>query len=375
MLAVSAVNPYVTIARFAASRERHNLVAVLSALEAPGDEIVAVLRRHTLIWQTLVALGDGDEFHALPASLRDALEPWRRRRWPSPARLLSVYSQAAWVFRTAGGRVLVVKGFHFGERLYGGPERRPQFDVDLLVRARDFKRASRTLQASGFERHGYDAHSRTLRFDGVKLDLHHGLARAPAFSADEQSWWKSAVSGQTGGVTYQTLSDEWALVQLLHATYEDVGQGMARLRQLVDLFLLVRELDRTLDWTRFFETRRAESFDVVAVNVLALLTALFGAARDWPRLTAALEARSAVITSDSIEKATPLVFAGRKQTANFQWFASLYPGSLAAYLAWFWFHGFPSNVTGLTASRLIASVRLAAAHRVEGRPPSRPASE
>jgi hypothetical protein len=69
------------------------------------------------------------------------------------------------------------------------------------------------------------------------------------------------------------------------------------------------------------------------------------------------------------------VFAPRKHPANLEWFASLYPGSLKAYLAWFWFHGFPGNLSGLTASRLLASIRLASRHRAHGPGPSGPSGE
>jgi hypothetical protein len=362
------VDPYVLVARLAVTRDRHGLAAALAALESPPAEILDTLGRHTLIRQVLMTLGDGEAFLQLPDGLREALDTWRQRRFPSTARLLTVYSSAAASLKRSGVPVLLLKGFHLGERLYGGVRERPQFDIDLLVRGRDFRRASRVLEDAGFERHGHDAHSRTLRFDGVKLDLHRSLVRAPVFRADERAWWQSAITARAGGLTFRTLSDEWALVQLLQAAYEDIGQGMARLRQLVDLFMLVRDLDPSFDWPAFIDARRRESFDEVTVNVLALLTALFGAAADWPRLSAALDQHAGLVRPESTRDARALVFAPRKDPANLRWFASLYPGSLTTYLLGFWFHGFPGNLAGLSVSRLVSSIRLAARHRGSGTP-------
>jgi hypothetical protein len=361
--AVSDVDPYVTIARLAATRDSQRLAFTLSTLDSPAREIIETLGRHTLIRQILAVLGDGDTFLQLPDALRAGLEEWRYRRWPSTPRLVAVYTHASSTLHRAGVPALLLKGFHFACRLYGDVAHRPQFDIDLLVRGRDFKRAIRALEDARFERHGYDAHSRTLRFDGVKLDLHRTLVRAPVFGAGERGWWASAVTAHAGPLTFRTLSDDWALVQLLHGTYEDVGQGMARLRQLADLFLLVRDLDGTFDWDTFFAHRRTEAFDVVALNVLALLTTLFGAAGEWPRLSAVLDAQSGSVVPDSTQRATELVFARRKHARNLEWFASIYPGNLSAYLAWFWFHGFPANVSSLSLPRVVTSVQAAFRHR------------
>jgi hypothetical protein len=145
-------------------------------------------------------------------------------------------------------------------------------------------------------------------------------------------------------------------VQLLHAAFEDLGQGTARLRQLMDSFLLIRHIDTQTDWEIFFVERHGEGFERVAVNVLALMTTLFDGDREWPRLAAAIDRRAALVTDASRSQARHLLSAPRKHPANFLWFASLYPGSIAAYLAWFWYHGFPANMSPTALARVIRTV-------------------
>ena len=324
-----------------------------------------------MVGPVLLALDASGAWSDVPAGLAGEFEPWRRVEWPSAATLLSLQSRVIAALDGAGVPAIVLKGLCFAQRLYGGIGRRLQFDLDLLVRAGDFARACATLRRSGARPANYDAHSRTFTLEGVKVDLHNRLTRAPAFRIDEAACWHSAMDQALDGVTVRTLSDEWALVQLLHAAFEDLGQGTARLRQLMDGFLLLRQLDRVMDWDAFFAQRHREDFDRVAINVLALMTTIFDGDAEWPRLAAAIDRRAALVVDSSRSQARTLLSAPRKHPANFRWFASLYPGSLAAYLAWFWYHGFPANMSSTALVRVVRAVP----QLVGGRPVSRRGGE
>jgi hypothetical protein len=352
MPATAPATDLVTLARLAAMRDGRALAGVLARTVAPPDTLVDALARHTLVTPVLMALDAAEAWSEVPAGLAGALEPWRRVEWPAAGRLLALQTRVIATLVDGGVPVIALKGLCFAQRLYGGIGKRPQFDLDLLVRADDFGHACTILRRSGARPSGYDAHSRGFQRDGVKIDLHDRLTRAPAFRLDEAVSWRCAVDTSLGGVTVRTLSDEWALVQLLHAAYEDLGQGMAKLRQLMDAFLLVRNVDATFDWDAFFDARRTERFDGVALNVLALMTTLFDGAVEWPRLAAAIERRSASLLDTSARQAHFLLAAPRKHPASFQWFASLYPGSIVAYLVWFWYHGFPANTSPAALARL-----------------------
>jgi hypothetical protein len=143
------------------------------------------------------------------------------------------------------------------------------------------------------------------------------------------------------------------------AAFEDLGQGMVKLRQLLDLFLLLRDVDPHFDWEEFFTARRHENLDRVLVQVFSLVGSLFSADGEWPRLASALALRADAETEATRHAAFELVLAGRKRPQNFEWFAGVYPGSVAAYLAWFWFGGFPANLRELAPARVGQSLQIA----------------
>jgi hypothetical protein len=368
MSGTATATDLVTFARLAATGDGRALAGVLARAQEPPGVLVDALARHTMVGPVLLALDAAGAWSDVPAGLAGALEPWRRVEWPSAATLLSLQTRVVAILHEAGVPVIALKGLSFAQRLYGGIGRRLQFDLDLLVKADDFTRACAILRRTGASPANYDAHSRTFTLQGVKIDLHDRLTRAPAFRIDEAAPWHSAVDQPLDGVMVRTLSDEWALVQLLHAAFEDIGQGTARLRQLMDGFLLLRQIDGVMDWDAFLAERHKEGFERVAVNVLALMTTLFDGNVEWPHLAAAIDRRAALVVDASRTQARRLLSAPRKHPANFRWFASLYPGSIAAYLAWFWYHGFPANMSPTALARVIRTVlRLAGARTMSRR--------
>ena len=116
----------------------------------------------------------------------------------------------------------------------------------------------------------------------------------------------------------------------------------------------------SFDWHAFLAARARERIDAIVVHVFALVMLLFEGEEDLPRLKAALAHQDHVITPTR-ELALTLVSAPRKHPANLSWFARIYPGNLAHYLAWFWVAGFPHNVTArLRAAPASSSSQLPA---------------
>jgi Uncharacterised nucleotidyltransferase len=352
------LSPYVRIARAAALGQPRELADTLAAIDAGAEAIVGTLGRHTLIRLVLNTLPADEARARLAPALAASLEEWRARHWMPCDTLVRHFERVRDTLDAERVPVLLLKGFYFGHRFYGGLERRPQHDIDLLVPEKDFRRALRALARAGHKRHSYDLHSRTLCHGDCKVDLHRCLRRAPAFSLDAAAPWCSAIDVDLGRLTARTLSDEWTLVFLVLAVFEDLGQGTAKLKQVLDLYLLLRAVDAAFDWDGFFAARDREALGGVSVNVLTVVTTLFEAAGEWPRLAAALDARSRLVDRDSCEGARALAFAGRKDEASLAWFARVYPGSLALYLAQFWYGGFPDNLAQLSWGRVRSGVRL-----------------
>ncbi len=353
------MNPYLRVAKHAGLKQTSALLDSLRQLGGDSHEIVATLRRHGLAGLVLSNAPQRDLRAALPAAAVADLETWQARPRPSNRALLAGFEMARSALAKEGVPALLLKGCYFAERLYGGIECRPQFDVDMLVQDRDFRRAVRLLVHAGFARHTYDLHSRTLVVNGWKLDLHRCLRRAPAFRLDERTVWDSAIEARVDGIAFKTLSDQWHLVLLVLGAFEDLGQGMAKLRQLLDLYLFARDVDANFPWDDFFRYRALENLSGVAATVLALVVKLFDAQLELPRLAGALVAWRGQACDTTEAEAIGLVFAARKRPENFSWFARIYPGSHRLYLAEFWLAGFPQNLRELSAGRLTSSLRMA----------------
>jgi hypothetical protein len=148
------------------------------------------------------------------------------------------------------------------------------------------------------------------------------------------------------------------LVLFVLSCFEDLGQGMTKLKQLVDLYLWLRDVDGSTNWTEFFARRARAGIDGIAAVVLAIVVTLFDAQREVPKLASAL-ANIPVAAAITHEEALALASAPRKHPANLAWFGRVYPGNFWNYLARFWWAGFPQNLKGLRANRVRATLRAA----------------
>ncbi len=353
------VTPYLRVAKHAACGESDALLEALAALDGDPEEVAEALRRHHLIPLIRMCVPEG-ALRAGPSAERLAAVESRSRSARVPLEtLLRCFGEVRAAFEAAGVPLLLLKGFTFADRLYGGLARRPQFDIDVLVRRRDLRRALRLLVRLGFARKGRDLHSRTLARGDVKIDVHHCLRWAPAFALDEAAYWSTAREVSIEGLRLRTLSDEYTLVFLVLACFEDLGQGMGKLKQLLDLYLFLREIDAQTDWDAFLARREGENLLAITVNVLSLVTDVFDARHELPRLSAALEPRRALCVLRSREELLRLLDAPRKDAASLAWFGRVYPGSMLHYLAWFWYGGLPANLRQLGPAWLRSNLRLA----------------
>jgi hypothetical protein len=343
------------IARHAALRASAPLASALQSLNGPASEVVATLRYHHLEAPVLATLDEARMQSTIDAGLIRSLEGARARQVPASA-LLQTFGEMQRALHAAGIEAVLLKGLYFAQRLYGGYHRRAQYDLDVLVRARHRGAAKRTLEGLGYAMETYDLHSQTFTRGASKADVHGWLRRAPAYRLDEEAVWRDVRSVGLEDLDVLTLSDEFTLVLLGLSSFEDLGQGMAKLKQLLDLFLLLREVDTAIDWEAFFTRRRAERVDGILSNVFALVVALFEAEGEVPRLEAALHPRLPPGADSTRELALTLVSAPRKHPANLTWFARIYPGNIWHYLAMFWVAGFPQNVRQLQLRPVLSAL-------------------
>jgi hypothetical protein len=356
---MTPIEDCVGIAKRLAARDNQGLMLALAALsDAPGT-IADTLRTHHLVGLVRHAVSEAGGEKPLSPELLAALASRQPEQRLTATALLDAFDEARRELARAGIPALMLKGLLFAERLYGGIERRPQYDLDVLVRPRDFGRAMRALGRCGFARQAYDLHSRTLVRGHLKLDLHRFLRWAPAYRVDEEALWRDAREASIAGRSVPTLSDEHTLVLAALTAFEDLGQGMAKLKQLLDCMLFLRDVDASMDWRAFLEHRERENLLGVTTNVLAVVLDVFEAGETVPRLVAALDAQRGHPLHGGRAAALALVGAPRKAAASLAWFARVYPGALAHYLAWFWAGGFPANLRQLGRFSVLASLKVA----------------
>jgi hypothetical protein len=339
-----SIADYVAVAKEIGFGTPSSVAEAVAALEGPCDEVADRLRSHHLLGFVQRALREaGPEGH-VSTELRDALASQRPIQRAAPEALLALFGEVRRTLATIGVDTLLLKGLLLAERLYGGIDRRPQFDVDVLVRRRELRRAARALVRAGFESQAYDLHSRTLIRDGIKVDLHGSLRWAPAYRLAEGAVWADVREVAIAGTTVPALSDEYALVLLVLAAFEDLGQGTANLKQMLDIALFVRDVESRVEWEEFLTRRADETLLGPTVNVLALIVDVFAMATSVPALAATLARHATRVEHRGREAALALLGAEPKAAANLAWFARIYPGSITAWLAWFWASGFPENL-------------------------------
>ena len=219
------------------SGDADGVVAACASIREPPSDVAEALRRHHLVGLVLRAIAEADSGPTLPTDLVEAIQALRPPPPVPPGELLDAFAELASRLSQHGIPALQLKGLIFAERFYGGLDRRPQYDIDVLVPRRRLQRAARLLEQLGYRGDSYDLHSRTLVRGSIKVDLHRTLRWAPAYRIDEHAIWADARVAVVDGRQIPTISDGDTLLLLVLSIYEDAGQGTAKLKQLLDLLL------------------------------------------------------------------------------------------------------------------------------------------
>jgi len=329
------------------------VLAALAGLYEPIDQVAATLQRHQVGELAVQAVRAHQPGSPTVAAMAGALE---QVRWAPPVEarvLLDSFVELEEAMAGAGIPVLILKGAVLAQRLYGGLDRRPQYDLDVLVTRTAARDARRVMLEVGYKPVRRYQHAASLRRPPVEVDLHWALRSAPAYAIDHGQVWKDAVPVVLDDVHARTLSDEHLLLLLSSSVVEDTGLGATRLKQLCDVWLLVRELDARFDWDAWFQARQPEHLEAVAANGFALTLEVLETHKDAPRLSQALEARSDLLCVKGRQQAKALLAAPRGDAANSAWFNRVYPGSPLVYRTHSFVAGLPASVRDVRPSRYV----------------------
>jgi hypothetical protein len=292
----------------------------------------------------LSAVEDSPLRDAFPRRQLDVLQARRRQLARRLCLLLEALERLAARFETAGQPFILLKGPYLAARFHGDPQARDFVDLDLLVPRRDRERTFRLLAEAGyvprsrvllstrltcFFVHGFD-----FSCDGSHVDLHWCLSRHPSLAMDEHGIWERRQSYVVAGRPYDVLSDADDIVFAVLSLLRDLERGRPKIKNLVDLLLLLGAADEGMDWEAFLETRRHDGTFGPLINVLALCLEIADADDFAPRLCNVLEAhedRRVPVRAAGAPFFFPPLILG---LGNKLWCARVHDAPLALWLAW-----------------------------------------
>jgi hypothetical protein len=308
--------------------------------------------QNLLEWFTPLS-GDPQTRELIGPTLASQLDTLQAER---PARVRALLEMSVAVRDALGGAgipCLILKGLYFGEKFYGDPLRRHQYDVDMLVPLLSLERALEAIASVGFDASTIHAGERiakklrrmregdpkrgpqtiTLkRADGLELDLHGRLKGRLFPGIDEAVVWPERQRISLGGHPFDTLSDDHTLMLLVASICDDLQRGACRAKQFLDLYLALRRVP--VDWDEFFAARERQDMQIASATALAIFLALWDVADEFPELCEALRHRRRWVELRDAREALALVERPRGNRQNRAWFRRLRPQPGNSDWAW-----------------------------------------
>jgi hypothetical protein len=177
----------------------------------------------------------------------------------SALRNLKLYRELGEVLRTLRDvaiPVIVLKGAHLAQVVYGDIAMRPMRDIDLLVRKQDLSRADATLRAQGYAElpnpgsdYSQCHHLHPLiKPGGIPIEIHWTIeSPSEPFAIDIDGLWERARPATVAGVEVLVLSAEDLLLHLsLHTSFHH--QFVVGLRGCWDIVEAIRYYGEEIDW-------------------------------------------------------------------------------------------------------------------------------
>lgn len=259
------------------------------ASATPDDwrQVADLAVRHGLASLLFKRLKDSPARAGIPA---DAWENLRLAYFAATDKSMHLYRELVLVLRRLRSSdipVIVMKGAHLAETVYGDVTLRPMHDADLLVRPADLPKAQSILFSMGWHQHlSEDIEARCKWSDHLGIFYHRGSAieihwtleiPVSPFKIDVDGLWERAQPATCAGVEVLALAPEDTLLQLaLHATYHHCLEH--GLRPLHDVAEVVRHYGPALDWSLVVSRATGWGAEKYVGLTLQLAKSLMGAA-------------------------------------------------------------------------------------------------
>jgi len=258
--------------------------------------------------------------------------------------LLELLKKLQEEFESASVPFLTLKGIYLSQRFMGDFRRRFMWDLDILVQPADLGHAVDAAITAGLEHKSsvpldpriqrWGLHAIDLKGELGNLDIHFALRNLPGIDFNYERIWATSGTFNVDGVSFPTIDDEHTLLISLLGVGTDIQCSHHNLRKILDIFLMLLDLDESMDWEVFFANRQTEGTLKLVLNVLAFCIHYLADFSDCPSLVQSMESRKKLIRVESTAAAESIFMRGRQSIANRLFFSRLLPVSMSYYWIW-----------------------------------------
>lgn len=317
------------------------------------DDFIRFVEQHWLQLLVFPLLNASPARQWLPRECFAELKAYSVRQWVTQERLIRELFGIATLLKAAGHEFMLLKGPYLAERFFGGIDRRPFSDLDILIRREDIAAVERLLCDNGFTNNSSTLLSRrltsyfTYSFDFVKpnvaVDLHWRFSAQLTHRLDYQAIWKQKQVFSLRTHPFWVLPDEYEVVFNLISIFKDLEMGIARLRSFVDLHFILSRVSDQLDWEAFREHRKREKVFRISVSILNLFFELFDCRDEFPRVATIVADEERRIKVVPVKHYRDLMDVVPGAARNKIWASDLYECSRFSLFLW-WVLGLPFRI-------------------------------
>jgi len=218
----------------------------------------------------------------VPATLSAKLQ---NAYYVSAARNIDLYRQLTEtieLFRREGISVILLKGAHLAECVYGNPALRPMADLDILAKKDDFSRIDQLLIEQGYGASKQDVGFSLLHLpvytkaNAISIEVHSNISAPPvSMRFDVAELWERAQVETIQGVEVLTLCADDLLLHLCVHTCIDHAFNNG-IMPLVDIACTLERYHDKLDWHQIVIRSRQWGLGSCVYLMLALTDKMVG---------------------------------------------------------------------------------------------------
>lgn len=300
--------------------------------------------KHQLSGNLYLALNDSYLKDFFSVDLIRHFKSFYMKQWMINEQIIKETERLAELFIDSREKVIFLKGHFLVQRFYGDIDRRPIRDIDILVKKEDIDSIDRLLTGNGFKRTSaillnknltiYFTHHFEYWKQDIPLDLHWVLMNHFSFNLNYETIWKEKLKFIYKNKLFYVLSDEYELVFRILSILMDIQLGVIILKSLVDIYMILKAIDKSIVWDDFFANRKTEGLFCISLNILDLVLNIFNCHSDFIELYMYIEKNKKYIKYKDLNEKMNLLSHSWFAFKNKLWAFRLYQTSVFKSFCW-----------------------------------------